>query len=82
MIENDYIDPYTGMSLVRLRGEELRREAEHQRMVEECRLAHPELRARNRMAAMLRRAADRLAPEPATPAVAWRPVNVSRPSPS
>ena len=82
MINNDYIDPYTGLSLPRLRADQLRHEAERRRMIEEWRRAHPELRLRNRAAGVLRRFADRLAPEPAAPVRPFRAVNASRPSPS
>jgi len=73
MIKNDYIDDFVHGFVVHQRIDDLHREAEQHRMIKEYRAAHPELRPAARVARLLRRVADRLAPEPAQP-VKTRPV--------
>lgn len=67
MINNDYIDAFAHGYVVQQRTEEIRRAAEQQRMIKAYRAAHPEQRPAARVARLLRRMADRLAPEPEQP---------------
>ena len=82
MINNNYLDPHTAVSLARLHAEELRRQSQQRRLIAEYRKAHPRPPMRDRTATFLRRVADRLAPEPTAPVRPLRPVGASRPSPS
>jgi hypothetical protein len=65
MINNDYIDSFVNGFVVRQQHNERQAEAREHRLIKEYRAAHPELRARYRVARVLRRVADRLSPEPA-----------------
>ena len=73
MFNNDYIDDFVHGYVVRQRAEDIQREAEQNRMIKEYRAAHPELRPAARVARVLHRAADRLAPDQAQP-IKTRPV--------
>lgn len=64
MIKNDYLDDFVHGYVVHQRIEDLHREAEQHRMIKKYRAAHPERRPAAKVARLLRRAADRLAPEP------------------
>jgi hypothetical protein len=55
-------DPHLSTLTAKTRMMDLRAEAKSARLVREYRRAHPELSTRYRMAAALRRLADRLAP--------------------
>lgn len=64
-INNDYIDDFVHGYVVRQKLDDRLREAEQHRMLKEYLAAHPEQRPAARIATLLRRVADRLAPEPA-----------------
>jgi hypothetical protein len=79
MINTDYVDTYLTSSIARQQVEELHAAGDRSRLARAYREAHPELGLRCRMAGLLRRTADRLAP-PAGPQRGF-PV-ISQPSPS
>ncbi|GAB3916386.1 hypothetical protein GCM10011575_24430 [Microlunatus endophyticus] len=73
MINSDRLTDYTHDYVFRQQLNDRLAEAEQHRMIKEFRAAHPELRPAARIARVLRRAADRLAPEQAQP-IKTRPV--------
>lgn len=64
MYNSDYIDTFAHAYAVRLEMEDRISEMKRLRLAKEYRSTHPELGWRSRTARLLRRAADRLAPEP------------------